>query len=162
MINKQSLWFTFLFSIILVLSIFYVTMDSTNLEELIEVTNTDDTTLVVNESTELVSLRVQDDEDTLNVINQLQDVLLDQTSSIEDKNDAYDELLSISNNKSIETNLEKIIKNDFKLDSFVKISGSNVTVFIDNDKHDYKLANDVIRRLTKEFDTDKYITVKFS
>lgn len=162
MINKQSLWFTFLFSIILVLSIFYVTMDSTNLEELIEVTNTDDTTLVVNESTELVSLRVQDDEDTLNVINQLQDVLLDQTSSIEDKNDAYDELLSISNNKSIETNLEKIIKSDFKLDSFVKISGSNVTVFIDNDKHDYKLANDVIRRLTKEFDTDKYITVKFS
>lgn len=162
MINKQSLWFTFLFSIILVLSIFYVTMDSTNLEELIEVTNTDDTTLVVNESTELVSLRVQDDEDTLNVINQLQDVLLDQTSSIEDKNDAYDELLSISNNKSVETNLEKIIKNDFKLDSFVKISGSNVTVFIDNDKHDYKLANDVIRRLTKEFDTDKYITVKFS
>ena len=35
MINKQSLWFTFLFSIILVLSIFYITMDSTNLGELI-------------------------------------------------------------------------------------------------------------------------------
>ena len=27
MINKQSIWFTFLFSIILVLSIFYISMD---------------------------------------------------------------------------------------------------------------------------------------
>ena len=162
MINKQSIWFTFLFSVILVLSIFYISMDDSKLDELIIDTDTNDTSLVVNESTELVALRVKSDEEMLETINNLQDILLDQTSDINTKNDAYDQLLSINNNKSIEANLEKIIKNEFKLDSFIKLSGNNVSVFIDSNEHDYKLANDIISRLTKEFKVDKYITVKFS
>ena len=161
MINKQSIWFTFLFSIILVLSIFYITMDSEKLDELILDVDTNDTTLVVNESTELVALRVQDDEETLDTINELQNILLDQTSDLSAKNDAYDQLLSINNNKGTEAILEKIIKNEFKLESFVKIKGNNVSVFIDSDNHDYKLANDIISRLNKEFKETKYITVKF-
>lgn len=161
MINKQSIWFTFLFSVILVLSIFYVTMDSEKLDGLILEVDTNDTTLVVNESTELVALRVQDDEDTLETINELQSILLDQTSDLSAKNDAYDQLLNINSNKAIESNLEKIIRNEFKLESFIKIKGNNVSVFIDSDNHDYKLANDVINRLNKEFKDSKYITVKF-
>lgn len=162
MINKQSVWFTFLFSVILVLSVFYITMDSTNLDEFIVDQDTTDTTLVVNESTELVALRVQDDEETLETIIELQNILLDQTSDLSAKNDAYEELISISSNKSIEDNLEKIILKEFKLESFIKVKGNNITVFIDSDSHDYKLANDVIVRISKEFKEDKYITVKFS
>lgn len=162
MINKQSIWFTFLFSIILVLSIFYITMDSTDLSDLIVNDNIEDTTLVINENTELVALRIQNDEEVLETINELQEILLDQTSDLTAKNDAYDELLNINNNKSLESDLEKIIKKDFKFDCFIKVSGNNVTVFIDNSEHDYKLANDIISRLTKEFENDKYITVKFS
>ncbi len=162
MINKQSIWFTFLFSIILILSIFYVTMDSTDLDELIVESDTTDTTLVVNESTELVALRVQSDEEVMETITELQDILLDQNSDLTAKNDAYDELLNITNNKSIEQNLEKIISKDFKLDSFIKIKGNDVTIFVDSVKHDYDLANDIISRIAKEFKEDKYITVKFS
>lgn len=161
MINKQSIWFTFLFSIILVLSIFYITMDTEKLDELILDVDTNDTTLVVNESTELVALRVQDDEETLDTINELQNILLDETSDLSAKNDAYDQLLSINSNKRIESSLEKIIKDEFKLDSFVKLKNNNVTVFIDSSDHDYKLANDIIRKLSKEFKEDRYITVKF-
>lgn len=137
-------------------------MDDSKLDELIIETDTNDTTLVVNESTELVALRVKSDEEMLETINNLQDILLDQTSDVNAKNDAYDQLLNINNNKSIEASLEKIIKNEFRLDSFVKLSGNNVSVFIDSNEHDYKLANDIISRLTKEFKVDKYITVKFS
>lgn len=161
MINKQSIWFTFLFSIILILSIFYITMDTEKLDEFILDVDTNDTTLVVNESTELVALRVQDDEDTLDTINELQNILLDETSDLSAKNDAYDQLLSINSNKRIESSLEKIIKDEFKLDSFVKLKNNNVTVFIDSSDHDYKLANDIIRRLSKEFEEERYITVKF-
>ena len=113
MINKQNIWFAFLFSIILILSIFYISMDNSELSEFVSNADTTDTTLVVNESTELVALRVQDDEDTLDTINELQNILLDQTSDVVAKNDAYDQLLSINSNKSIETNLEKIIKKDW-------------------------------------------------
>ena len=137
-------------------------MDSSKLDELIIESDTTDTTLVVNGSTELVALRVQDDEETLNTINELQDILLDQTSDLTAKNDAYDQLLDISNTKSLESNLEKIVFKDFGLESFIKIKGNNVTVFIDSKEHDYKLANNIIKRISKEFSDDRYITVKFS
>lgn len=162
MINKQSIWFTFLFSIILVLSIFYVSMNENSLSDFIELEEPEETSLVVNESTELVALRVQSDEEMMETINNLQDVLLSETSDLESKNNAYDELLTISNNKSLEEKLEKIIKDEFKYDSFIKINSNNVTVVIESDKNDYKLANDIIRRLNKEFKDNKYITVKFN
>lgn len=162
MINKQSIWFTFLFSIILVLSIFYITMDNNELEEFIDVVDTNDTTLVVNESTELVALRVQSDEDVMNSINELQEIILSETTDLQQKNDAYDDLINISNNKSSEQKIEKILTEEFDVQSFVKINGSNVTVVVDSSKHDFVLANNIIRRISEEFTSDKYITVKFN
>lgn len=162
MINKQSIWFTFLFSIILLLSIFYVTMGDDKLSDFIESIDTNDTTLVVNESTELVSLRVQNEEEIMETINSLQEIILSETSDIQSKNDAYNDLLMISNNKSDEEKLEKIIRDEFKYDSFVKINANNVSIVIAGAKHDYALANSVIRRVAQEFKDDKYITVKFN
>lgn len=162
MINKQSIWFTFLFSIILVLSIFYVTMNENDLKEFIEPIDTNDTTLVVNESTEIVSLRIQNDEEVLETINNLQDIILSETSDLSAKNDAYNDLLLISSNKSDEQKLEKIIKDEFQSEAFVKINGGNVTIVIDKDEHDYELANKIIRRVNQEFDEPKYVTVKFN
>lgn len=162
MINKQSIWFTFLFSIILVLSIFYISMNENKLSDFVDSVDTTDTSLVVNESTELVALRVQSDEEVLQTINSLQDVLLSETADVQSKNDAYNELLLISSNKSLEEKLEKIIKEEFKFDSFIKINNANVTVVIEAEKHDYELANKIIRRLNEEFKEDKYITVKFN
>lgn len=162
MINKQSIWFTFLFSIILVLSIFYVTMNENDLKDFIEPIDTNDTTLVVNESTEIVSLRIQNDEEVLETINNLQDIILSETSDLSAKNDAYNDLLLISSNKSDEQKLEKIIKDEFQSEAFVKINGGNVTIVIDKAEHDYELANKIIRRINQEFDEPKYVTVKFN
>lgn len=122
----------------------------------------DDSSLVINESTELVSLRVANDEEIQNTMNELKDTLLSSTATLEEKNDAYDELQVISNTKSLEEKLEKIIKDEFKADSFVKINSSGITVVIDSDTNSYADANNVIRRIQKEFSEDKYITVKFN
>lgn len=162
MINKQSIWFTFLFSVILLLSIFYVTMGDDKLSDFIDSVDTNDTTLVVNESTELVSLRVQNEEEIMEMINSLQEIILSETSDLQSKNDAYNDLLMISNNKSDEEKLEKIIREEFKYDSFVKINANNISIVIADAKHDYVLANSVIRRIAQEFKDDKYITVKFN
>ena len=125
MINKQSIWFTFLFSIILVLSIFYVSSNEKNLSDFAMLPEQEETSLVVNESTELVALRVQSDEEMMETISNLQDVLLSETSDVDSKSNAYDELLTISNNKSLEEKLEKIIKDEFKYESFIKINSNN-------------------------------------
>lgn len=162
MINKQSIWFTFLFSVILILSIFYITMNENELKDFIEPVDTNDTTLVVNESTEIVSLRVQNDEEVLETINNLQDIILSETSDLNEKNDAYNNLLLISSNKSEEEKIEKIIKDEFKSEAFVKINGDNVTIVIDKDEHSYEIANKIIRRVNEEFKEQKYVTVKFN
>lgn len=164
MINKQNLWFVTLFSIILVLSIFYLSMNESNIKSFIDESTYKDeeSTLVVNENTELVALRVESDEKDLNTMNELKQILLSESSTINEKNDAYNELLQISNNKGNEENLEKILKKDFGFDSFVKINSSNITIVIDNKDHDYELANNIIRRIQQEFKEDKYITVKFN
>lgn len=162
MINKQSIWFTFLFSVILVLSIFYVTMNDSDLSEFIDISDTDETKLVVNENSELVNLRVQNEEKVLESINKLQDILLDANTDINSKNDAYDGLLTIKNNINEEKKIVDIIKKEFNLDSFVKINNENITIVAEVDKYDATLANKIITRINKEYNENKYITIKFN
>jgi len=70
MINKQGLWFVTLFSLILVLSIYYVTMSDDTLSSILDnnqTTSEKSETVNVNveESSILVALRVNDEEETL-------------------------------------------------------------------------------------------------
>lgn len=167
MINKKNLWFVTLFSIILVLSIFYVGMGEEDVKSLIESNeikaDPEDTSLVVKESTELVALRVQSDEEVMADLEKYQNILLSEAAKPEEKSEAYTALVNINNNKGMEQALEKMIKKEFKYEAFVKINNSNVTVVIDNNnQHNYEVANKVIRRIQKEFDKEMYITVKFS
>ena len=57
--------------------------------------------------------------------------------------------------------MEEKIKKTYKFPSFVKISGDEITVVIDNDKHDTTLANNIMRSIQEEFDKKVYITVQF-
>ena len=164
MINKQSIWFTMLFSVILVLSIFYVSMNEDNIDSLIidDEVYTDDSSLVISESTELVSLRVANDEEVQNTMNELKDTILSDIATVEEKNDAYNELLVLSSLKGEEEKIVKILKNEFKVDSFVKINSTSITVVVDADEDSYEDANKIIRRIQSEYEDEKYITVKFN
>ena len=47
------------------------------------------------------------------------------------------------------------------MSSFVKIEDTEITVVIDNDKHDTTLANNIMRLVQDEFKNKVYITVQF-
>ena len=163
MIKKENLWFAMLFSIILVLSIFYIGMTESSVDDLeLSEIDTSDDTLVFNESTELVALRIKNDEELELAMNELQLVLLSETATVEEKNEAYESLLQLTNNKGVEQNIEKIILDEFEFESFVKVNGANVTIVVKNTEHDYELANKIIRKVQGEFKSNKYITVKFN
>ena len=162
MINKQGLWFVTLFSLILVLSIYYVTVkdndllsvatnNQTNNEEVVETT----------ESSILVSLRVKDEEEMMQEMESLQTILLDDTASLQEKNDAYNSLQVLNSNKGKEDNLEKKIKDTYKLDSFVKIKNDQINVTIASKEHNSTIANNIIRSIQEEYEQKMYITVKF-
>ena len=165
MINKRSLWLLTLFSLILVLSVYYITMPSELLiatnngskkEETKVVSKTDD-----GESAELVALRATEEEKILDKITELKKILTDSNASTDEKNKAFEELQKINKNKSLEEDIEKQIKKEFNLKSFVGISDNNVSIFVSSSKHDSRLANKIMRSVQSNFDIPMKISVKF-
>ena len=165
MINKQSVWFVTLFSLILVLSIYYVTMKDSSLEKIIENATTENTSVPVNvnveESSLLVSLRVEEDEAVLKEMENYQSILLDTTKTTEKKNNAYNSLMALQTKKTDEEKIEKKIKETFSLDSFAKIKNDTISIVIASTEHSNTIANNIIRTVSEMFDEEKYITVKF-
>ncbi len=164
MINKQSVWFVTLFSLILVLSIYYVTLNDSSLKSIIENTAPENTTPVnvdVEESSLLVSLRIEEDESVLKEMNDYQSILLDSTSTTEEKNNAYNSLLALNQKKADEEKIEAKIKEEFQLESFVKIKEDTISITIASTDHSTSLANNIIRSVQTLYETNKYITVKF-
>ena len=168
MINKKNLWFLTLFSLILVLSVYYVTMPS----ELLMTTNSDytNTTEVskqeeaevsVEESSILTALRIEAEEQVSNELEELQAILVNADASAEEKNLAYEKIKNINNIRTEEEKLENIIKDTFNLKAFVKINGDQIRVVISSDKHDNELANNIIRKIQENYEQNKYISVKF-
>lgn len=162
MINKQKLWFLTLFSLILVLSVYYITMPNDLLNGLEDITD-DNSSIVVNVSEEdaLSVLRVMSDEERFKELEDLRLVLTNVNSTIEEKNNAYEKMQLLEEIKGKEKNLEKKIKDTYNLDSFIKIDNNQVKVVVKSNEHSYELANNIIRSIQEEYDEKMYISVKF-
>lgn len=163
MLTKKNLWFLTLFSIILVMAVYYISVptgDSTNLVSA-ETSNAEDLSVIVLESEAITALRVSRDEELEKEVASIKEILIDETRTTEEKNDAYEALKSINNNKGKEEALEKLIKTNYNYENFVKIDGTNVKVVIDSSEHSYELANKIINTVQGEFEKKMYITVSF-
>lgn len=168
MINKRGMWFLTLFSLILVLSVYYITMPSELLmttnntkNETKETKTVSATTDEESESAELVALRVESEEQMLDEINELKTVLTSAKSSTDEKNKAFEKMQELNQNRGTEESIEAKIKSEHKLKAFVKINGSDVSVVVDSTKHDTSLANKIMRTVQGEFDKHVSVSVKF-
>lgn len=152
-----------LFSVIFVLCLYYVTIPN-DLLSTIETTKKDDNNdkvvETIEEASSLVALRVNLQEERQEEMDVLQEKLTQDTSS-EEKNNAYEKLKYLNEVQSLEEESEVKIKKDLGLDCFVKIDNANINSVCIASKHDASLANKVMRSLQSEFDTQKFITVKF-
>ncbi len=163
MINKKSIWFLTLFSLILVLSVYYITMPS----ELLLNTNGNYTqennpTTNINESTVLVALRVEAEEELLKEMENLRIILNSSESSVEEKNDAFEKMKELNINKGEEEKIQNKIKEVYQLDAFVKIKNDQIEVVINKEESSADLANKIMRTVQEMFEEQKYITVKFT
>ena len=170
MVNKQKMWFLTLFSLILILSVYYITMPSELLTKAGKMDNSKvKTTKKINkeastnvmESDSLTALQVESDEERATLAASYNEILTNKNATVEEKNNAYEGLKEIKEIKAKEESLVKKIKNDLKLKSFIKIDGNNISVTIKKLDHDYSLANSVMRLIQKEFENKMYISVKF-
>ena len=160
MINKQSLWFLTLFSLILVLSVYYITMPNelllTNNSNYLESKNTSkeedsDTKVTIEESELLVTMRVNLEEERSEQIADLKTTLTSSDATSEEKNNAYEKIKYITDLKGQEEAIEEKIKKEYNLESFVKIDNNEVKVVAVKDKHDSTLANKIMKTVHSEF-----------
>jgi stage III sporulation protein AH len=164
MINKKSLWFLTLFSLILVLSVYYITMPSELLlttNNIAEEKETETVSTEENESAELVALRVEAEEEMLLEINNLKKVLTNSETTTEDKNEAFNKMKKLNENRGLEEKIETSLSEEFEVKAFVKVKDSDVTVVVDSNKHDKETANKIMRKVQENFDNKVNISVKF-
>lgn len=165
MINKQGLWFLTLFSLVLVLSVYYITMPNevfTN--NIIDNTSTDTKSVnkEVSVSNYLSTLKIELDEKRNESLKKYESILSDSSASTSDKNSAYEGIKNINSIKAMEEGIVSKIKNEFSLNSFVEVDSSKVLVVVDKKDHDVKLANKIMNLVQDEFNSYVSVSVRFS
>lgn len=159
--NKNNLWFLTLFSLILILGVYYVTLPSDifSKSETSEVSKKID--VDVSENNKLVALRVERDEKISSVMAELQDKIINSDNANE-KNVAFEELQLLNLSKGKETFLEDKLQNELGISSYVEINEDNINVTISSKEHNEEIANEIMRSIQEEFEDKKIITIKFS
>ena len=178
MINKKNLWFLTLFSLVLVLSVYYITMPT----ELLVTNNTetiDNVELEIEKTSVVEALKTEDNTNTLEEINKLKETIANKESTTEDKSKAFDTIKTLNQISSKEelpeiceyaynygVNLDVVdlrwgIKTVHNLDSFIKIDGDQIRVVIDSDDHSNTIANNIMKTIQNNFDTKQYISIQF-
>lgn len=172
MINKKNLWFITLFSLVLVLSVYYITMPSelllTNNSNFLvngditkEEKKEEKPTVDVKESELLVALRVEANDQMASELEDLKVILTSSDTSVEEKNNAFEKMKLINIIRGEEEELEKKILTEFNLKSFIKIEEDQIRVVVQSEKHDSDLANNIMRSIQSKYNEKKYISVKF-
>ena len=170
MINKQSLWFLTLFSLILVLSVYYITMPndlllSNNGKSLsadkVSKDISDKVKVSVNESELLITMRVNLEEERDEQVSELKSTLTNSEVSADEKNMAFEQIKYLTNLSVQEKQLESKIKKEYGVDNFIKINNSDIRVVAVKQDHDITLANNIMRTIQNEFPNKVSITVQF-
>lgn len=175
MINRQGLWFLTLTSLILVLSVYYITMPNELListngnyvknEEKEEVINEKEdekkVNVSINSASTIETMQAIKEDERLTLTNELNDKLVNKNLTTEEKNLVYEELKYIAKIESVEEIIKKKIKDEYGFNSFVKIEDDVVEIVVENSKHDNNLAVKIMKSAQEEFENQMYISVSF-
>ena len=116
MIKKQNLWLLTLFSVILVLGVYYITMPNSSSilkEEESKEVETNKTSLEIEEDTYITALKEEYEEETLKQIKELESLLNEKLTSTDEKNNAYLKIKALNDKKAEEEALMANIKKEF-------------------------------------------------
>ena len=177
MINKQGLLFLTLTSLILVLSVYYITMpnelllttnNSYNNTDVVnnnvtnnELEGSDKVNVNISQSSTIEAMRNILDDERIKTKEELNKKIVNNDLTIEEINNVYEELKYITKIEGLEATLEQKIKENFELNSFVKINDDVIEVVVSSSKHNPSLVVKIINCIEEELDTKMYISVSF-
>ena len=163
MINKQNLWFFTLFSLILILGIYYVTTPNELLEKASQKGNKNDKVEVkeIKEEGTLMAMRVNLEDQREEEISTLTKQLASKKLNSTEKNNIYEQLKYLNEIQGKEEMLEKNLKKEFNLDCFVKVDTPDITTVCVSKEHDINLANKIMNSIQNNYKDKMIISVKF-
>ena len=159
MTNKQNLWFMTLFSLILILGVYYITLPNDLLQK--ATNQVKKVTTVVKEENPLIAMRVSLEEKRTEQITNLKTQLTSDNLTTSEKNNVYEQLKYLNELQGKEESLEKKIKNYLNLDCFIKIDDNIISTTCISNEHNKSLANKIMRSLQEEYKNKMNINVKF-
>ena len=163
MLNKQSLILLTLTSLILVLSVYYITMPN---ELLIATSNSyipqdnEEIKTNIKSGTIIESMKSVLVDERQELVKELNDKLLDKSLSIEEKNNVYEEIKMINKIEIMENDIENKVKKAFNYDNFVTVKDDVIEIVVNNLKHDTNLAVKIMNKIKKDY-PNMYISVSF-
>ena len=160
MINKNNLWFLTLFSLILVLGVYYVTLPNDILNG-VKIKNNTKTEEKVSTENSLSALRVSLEETRKDTTKKLEKELTNTDISNTEKNNIYEQLKYLNEFQGREEKIEKQLKEELKIDCFTKINNSDVEVVCISKEQNKHLANTIMRTIQNGNTNKLNITIKF-
>lgn len=152
--NKQAITFLTLFSLILVLSIYYI---------LLPPENGADQQVNINEKTQsqIVSLQEDLDKKREGIISENNDVIASSSSSSDTISKALETIAETKEIAAKEKEVADVLENAGYKQCFVEVEGKNVKVVIEKKEATKNDANVIIKTLLNHLGKDYQVEVKF-
>ena len=161
MIKRQSIWALTLFSLIVILSVYYITLPE-EIDAVIKENDIKETIEEKDDNEYITTLKLENEEEKSKKKKELQEIMNKEDATKEEKNNAYEELKMLNLIKGKEDEIIVAIKDKYKLDNFVSIDQDQVKVILIKKDHDSSLASDIMTFVQTYFDEKMFISVKFT
>jgi stage III sporulation protein AH len=188
MLKKQTVWLLTMLSLVVVLSVYYVTTpegtnenvafvnqqkeEANELEE--QPTKTNDEAKVTVEEAEdgkvtssiasdelFAELRLQIEDERNRLREELNAIVASADATAEQKSEAFDKIQKLADISEKEAVLETLIKSKGYEDVLVRVDGEEVRVTVKAEKHSKPAANEIIQLVKKEIGEAQNVAVEF-
>lgn len=168
MLKKQTMWLLTMLTLVIVLSVYYVTNPDmgTNLVQqkgknaTATQANGSNVTVVEGTNQQLTQMRLQINDKRDSLKESLLTEAAGKDITAEKRNQLYEQSQQLAQVAEKESTVEQVIKAQGYADALVIADGNEVQVYVVSDKHSSKQANDIIQSVRKELGS-KEVAVQF-
>lgn len=170
-VKKRTVWFLTLFSLVAVISVYYLLEDNKtpNILALFTSESLDETEILgvnqevkktVNSESDLFQeLRLETSNKRSQLLEQLDQQIASADYTPEQKNEAFNKREELINRESSEATLEMLVKSFGYDDALVRIEEEKVAVTVMSDTSDKKQVNEIAHMIMTELDDNVVVTV---
>jgi stage III sporulation protein AH len=177
LLKKQTVWLLTMLSLVVVLSVYYVTSDPKTNNDMAMVDKSGKKTSLqtgtskkdgnVKLETQTASdevfetIRLQRDDDRSKTRSDLTNKLATTNLSADERSKVYDEMQKLSETAQQETVLETLIKSHGYKDALVQSNGDLITITVKSKDHSTTAANDILRLVEGQIGNSPQVAVEF-